>query len=150
MMTRAIRNALAYVYITGWMPKGIHQDTYTAVANLIELIPDTARFRVNPALVEKHPQVVKTEELASNGWKVQASMPRKCKEVLFTKNNLIGFLQNTGKFYYYHVCIECKRMYQPMVPEGEALGKRSEVCVACLKRIERQDILMNQMAGSFR
>lgn len=70
-MTKAARNALAWVHLRKRMPKHLHDATWRAVYDCTEY----AKYdRVVKAeclpLVVDHPMVVKARELEADGWKI--------------------------------------------------------------------------------
>lgn len=87
-MTKAVRNALAYVHLTGTMPKYLRQGTWAQTYQQVDTGQGYGNYRlIDPSLVEGHPQVVTIERLIVKGWKVCKGVKKSVREGICLRNH---------------------------------------------------------------
>lgn len=83
--SKSARNAIAYVHLTGRMPKYIRHETFMSVYYHTDSVPFDINNIGGPtksvksehvAEIEAHPQVVKVRELQADGWRIEPDLGR--------------------------------------------------------------------------
>lgn len=70
-MTKAARNALAWVHLRKKMPKFLHNGTWRAVYACVESVGLERHVKADCLpLIENHPMVAKVRELEADGWQL--------------------------------------------------------------------------------
>jgi hypothetical protein len=85
-MTEAAYNALAYVHLTGRMPKYIRHHTWMAVYWMVDSVPfdvsnpggpDKVVKQEHAATAEAHPMVATVRQLQAAGWSIDKNLGRR-------------------------------------------------------------------------
>lgn len=102
-MTKAARNALAYLHVYGSMPSGIHHPTWIEVYKLtitVDYMKTGRLYNVKPEYVaecEAHPMVATVRRLESEGWQVyNAHQKRKIGRGIGLRKEIDGRFRETS------------------------------------------------------